>query len=453
MYFKKMNYILATTVLTFTIVGCGNSETADNTYVIEDNEKVAIYIPEKEIEETSTLTQKHMILSSIVLDETMIKTVKEDAEHENIAKWFIYDNSPSGATINNIYDDDKESQVISFIGDTLKNGFKMSLNSDTQNKIIQWSIKYTENYIFYVRLSTEKGYRYLYYTSSDYNYGVSTYDNPHYIHHGLGSTSIDGTWQTVTRDLSVDLNEFESNNTLISVDAFFVRGSGFVDDIILLREDNQIETNTSREEDNQTVPHTQIEEDTQSEESRLLKITEAIDTWLFSKNKKISYGRKTIISDDKRRAVVYAEDTIGEYTNKIYILDISSLDDIQSLSKQNYYYYSLDEVKMKKDDYIVLARNSEFLIYDYNSGEEMSKTSISNFTGVTYLTVTDNYTIFYKHQKNILFKLDFTDRRDPILSELYIPNDEEKISYTLSETEHKVLVNDENGSLVTEVSF
>jgi len=90
--------------------------------------------------------------------------------------------------------------------------------------------------MLYVRLATPKGYRYLYYTPTNYNYGVSSYDNPHYIHHGLGTSSNDGTWRTFARDLSADLKEFDADNNITSIDGFFVRASGLFDDISLFRE-------------------------------------------------------------------------------------------------------------------------------------------------------------------------------------------------------------------------
>ena len=57
--------------------------------------------------------------------------------------------------------------------------------------------------------------------------------NKKYVHHGLGSVSKNGTWQTFTRDLQADLHAGEPDNDIISVDAFLIKGSGRVDDIKL----------------------------------------------------------------------------------------------------------------------------------------------------------------------------------------------------------------------------
>ncbi len=246
MKLKGIIYILMISI--FIISGCGNIETSHNNSdkptTENSNEKVAMLIQKSDIKSTSSLNQKQSISPSISFRKTMIETLKEDAEDGTSSRWTIYDKSSNDTAISNVFDEEKQSRVIQFQGNGLNSGFAIGAWTstgawrDTQNKIIQWSMKFNENYMLYVRVSTLKGYRYLYYTSSDYNWGISSYDNPHYIHHGLGSNSNDGRWQTFTRDLSADLKGFEPDNTITSVDGFYVRGSGRVDDIALLKEDN-----------------------------------------------------------------------------------------------------------------------------------------------------------------------------------------------------------------------
>jgi hypothetical protein len=55
-----------------------------------------------------------------------------------------------------------------------------------------------------------------------------------YVIRGLGTATKDGTWQTITRDLEADLKAFQPDNHILSVNAFLIRGSGWVDDIILM---------------------------------------------------------------------------------------------------------------------------------------------------------------------------------------------------------------------------
>ena len=129
----------------------------------------------------------------------------------------------------------------------------------------------------YIRMNTTDGYRYLYYTPTNHNYGVSSYDNPHYIHHGLGKN--DGEWKTFTRDLDADLKRFDPDNSIISVDGFFIRASGMIDDIILLKEKTE----------------------------SIATATEAIDAWL-AHDYYYSFSLRTqaiVFSDDLTRAVVY----------------------------------------------------------------------------------------------------------------------------------------------------
>ncbi|MEE9423658.1 MAG: hypothetical protein V3V18_01610, partial [Methylococcales bacterium] len=52
-----------------------------------------------------------------------------------------------------------------------------------------------------------------------------------YVHHGLGPQTQDGQWHTIKRNLLEDLQDAQSGNSIVSIDAFLVRGSGLIDDI------------------------------------------------------------------------------------------------------------------------------------------------------------------------------------------------------------------------------
>ncbi len=196
--------------------------------------KVADWIPEME---TATKFKK---MSKVAYIPTIkILSQKVISNGDNIDGWMVYDKSPSGATIETVNDEEKGS-VIKLTGDGLKNGYvigytysKGSSWKDKTNTNIKWSMNYSEDFMIYVRVNTKEGYRYLYYTNSNKNYGEVNYDKPHYIHNGLGVASNDGTWRTFSRDLSADLKRFQPSNEIISVDGFFVRGSGLIDDVEL----------------------------------------------------------------------------------------------------------------------------------------------------------------------------------------------------------------------------
>jgi len=177
-----------------------------------------------------------MIRGSGVLDDIKLlpKRIYEHAEDINTKGWMVYDNSPSGASISNI--EDNGNRVIQLQGAGRKNGYILgdwiggaNVWNNTTEKIITWRMKYDEDFVVYVSVETEKGQKYLYYTNSDGNKGQSK----NYIHHGIGENASDGTWQTFTRDLEADLQDLESDNSITSVNAFLIRGSGFVDDIEL----------------------------------------------------------------------------------------------------------------------------------------------------------------------------------------------------------------------------
>jgi len=70
----------------------------------------------------------------------------EDAEDGLSTRWQIYDNSPGGATIKNVYDNDRQSHVIQFSGSRTQNGYHLQINDDTQWQnssgfVIQWNMK------------------------------------------------------------------------------------------------------------------------------------------------------------------------------------------------------------------------------------------------------------------------------------------------------------------------
>jgi len=156
----------------------------------------------------------------------------EDAEDNNIVGWSIYDNTPTGATITNVFDNERNSRVIKLAGAGLDNGYALR-NADNSNwdngihTMIEWSMAFSERYVIYVAVQTTDGLKYLYYTASDHdNLGGNTY-----IHHGLGENSKNGNWHTYERDLAFDLYEAQPEVNLEKILGFYVRGSGRVDDI------------------------------------------------------------------------------------------------------------------------------------------------------------------------------------------------------------------------------
>ena len=170
----------------------------------------------------------------IFLSSYLTATVYEDAEDGNTAGWRVYDNTPSGAQVLNVYDNDRGSNVIQLQGDLTNNGYILGgwegsadAWGDSSSTTITWSMKYNESYNIYIRVMTTNGARYIYYTPSDTSNGGTN----EYVHLGLGTSTRNGTWLTFTRDLQADLAQFQPGNTITQINAFLVRGSGFIDDI------------------------------------------------------------------------------------------------------------------------------------------------------------------------------------------------------------------------------
>ena len=54
------------------------------------------------------------------------------------------------------------------------------------------------------------------------------------MEYGLGPDAMDGQWHTFVRDLQADLEGAQPGVTILEVNGFLIRGSGMLDDIMLL---------------------------------------------------------------------------------------------------------------------------------------------------------------------------------------------------------------------------
>lgn len=162
---------------------------------------------------------------------------------ENVFKWDVYLGT---GTVDSVYDEYMEDDVIELSGGGLNTGYiigdtdaDMNANDQPWNKnmkIIRWKSNFTEDFNVYVAVDTNKGERFLEYTSGNINKGFDSLKN---INHGLGYIVPEGPWvkskwHTITRNLETDLKDGEPDNELISVNALLVKGSGKIDDITLL---------------------------------------------------------------------------------------------------------------------------------------------------------------------------------------------------------------------------
>ena len=161
-------------------------------------------------------------------------SLDDGGEPETTQTWRIYDATPAGASIITANAAQKGT-VVKLSGDGTQNGYVLggwensaeALNST--KKSIRWSMKYNENFTIFVRVMTKNGGRYLMYSNSPYDYAI---DNA-YVHKGLGKSVANGTWETIERDLEVDLQTNEPNNSITAINGFYVRGSGVFDTVEL----------------------------------------------------------------------------------------------------------------------------------------------------------------------------------------------------------------------------
>ena len=161
--------------------------------------------------------------------------------------WDSYTTPPG--TISTVFDSDLGSDVIEFsgpsgagyiIGDDMTGSNGNDESWGSTKKQISWKMKYSGNYTIYVSVTvadplpsgTYPTERYI-----TYNYDGSHGDNPPsgpYIPIALPEPD-DGEWHTITQNLEDDLQslEYESTNTIVTVNGFKIRGNGKIDEITL----------------------------------------------------------------------------------------------------------------------------------------------------------------------------------------------------------------------------
>jgi len=139
----------------------------------------------------------------------------------NVDDWRVYTDTAGEITTHD--------GVLNFSGEGKATGYRLDINKKygASDAFISWYMKYSENFTIYVRLTTEKGVRYIVYTPRVDDRGISG----EFIKIGLGDSKavLDGKWHRVVRNLEEDLKKFDPDNNIISIDRFLVRGSGEID--------------------------------------------------------------------------------------------------------------------------------------------------------------------------------------------------------------------------------
>ena len=151
----------------------------------------------------------------------------------SLSGWDIYDADPVGATMS-VVTDSVRGNVNQFTSQGVDNGFRLRKANlqpwgNTANFNLSWWHQFSAAFTIYVDVNTSGGQRYLTYTAS----AASPLGDAGYVIHGLGPSAIDGTWRQFQRDLKADLAAAQPALTMLSVNAFLIRGTGKVDDITL----------------------------------------------------------------------------------------------------------------------------------------------------------------------------------------------------------------------------
>ena len=167
--------------------------------------------------------------------EEVNNTIYENSENGKTDKWVKYDGHAK-SSIKNIYNNDLKSRVIKITTNGLTNAYKIGSEYGKKSwknngNVIKWDFNFKNKYTIYVNVKTKKGERYLYYTNDDKNLPIQKWGKVSYLHHGLGKYVEKNTWTTITRNLQKDLNNYEPNNKIISINSFSVRGDMMLDNI------------------------------------------------------------------------------------------------------------------------------------------------------------------------------------------------------------------------------
>ncbi len=219
-------------VLVDTVPGNGTPRNAR-----PDLEKVAAY---SFVVSTPAVRNARLLIDNVFV-RSSDPSVYEDGEDRTTLRWRIYDNRNDSAQIGNVYDADRDSQVIELSAgesNPIQSGYVLrredgTLWDNSSQLAIEWSMKLlSKGFFIYVDVETTSGRKYIYYSNAEPGAQNS---NSRYIHVGLGPMET-ASWHTITRNLQADLQTDSENadDTVLSVKQFFVRGALSLDDIKLV---------------------------------------------------------------------------------------------------------------------------------------------------------------------------------------------------------------------------
>ena len=175
-----------------------------------------------------------------VLPPAGLHTIAEDGEQADTGNWLVHDTKPSGYSIDNVLEDN--NRFIRLQGTDRKNAFGLGHRTAStaglgiENQFnVSWRMRSDNPFTVYFAVDTTAGFRYLEYTHNALSEPAGATRN---VRTGLGSLAYDGSWHLFDRDLQADLAQAQPENSILSVNGVFFRGSVDVDDLIFYASDD-----------------------------------------------------------------------------------------------------------------------------------------------------------------------------------------------------------------------
>ena len=166
-----------------------------------------------------------LLSSTVLLMSNLFGTVYSDGT--NPEDWKYYTSSKGEIST--------ENGAISLKGNGTKSGVYLQLSPITKDaSTIKWRMKFKNYFKLYVQVATNKGIRYLTY----YPLNNFSKKSGRFLQIGLGKSARNDKWQTFTRDVNRDLETLERGLKLREIKAFFLRGTGLIDDVEVNKDDN-----------------------------------------------------------------------------------------------------------------------------------------------------------------------------------------------------------------------
>lgn len=156
----------------------------------------------------------------------------EDAEDGFTDGWEIYHSNPPGARVHNVFDEERQSNVIELTGPGSQGGYLFPLNtpnalSKPGQSILEWTMEYGESFYLFIDVETTIGRQSLIYLPID----LHPFSAKGSAYFGLGSGLTDGQWHHFVCNLQENLAKVQPGIMITEVDSFLIYGSGRVDDI------------------------------------------------------------------------------------------------------------------------------------------------------------------------------------------------------------------------------